>query len=509
MKGLDFSKLDIEPAKKLDIGAGSTAVEQTVSHSAAADSDFDCDFVSADFVIPKIRTVVISCGNAGGNILKHILAQNPCEDIEYIMTDTDFMALNSKRRDNCKLMLLGEKTCNGRGAGTHPEMAEAAALESEDKLRRNLRGASLVFIIAGEGGGSGTGCSPVVARIAKEEGAIVIAMVTKPFGFEGKLVMNRATKGIIALRNEVDAIEVIDNQKVFCMGEANIPALDRFRQIDEFVGNMVAGFVNVTRDTSTIKLDFQDLKKTLETCQGDLFIGVGESSYDAPKNGAPWDYGEQSMMEAIERAISCPLIDGINMQNAKGVIALYLVGNDIPLEILEKAQDYINKKTDEENANIIFGADFNESMNGKIKVFFIIAGLDAVEEESRETAAAAISFGARPISIGGNEGRKIPMFDSNTPTETIEIDNLVNTSLGISNAAPSSGLAVADINVSTTQTITSDAEDKRVNTNIVPKNTSSIYFGMSKGNVEKSADKHTPSIYGIEEHPTFMRIQCQ
>ncbi|MCL2844863.1 MAG: cell division FtsZ family protein [Chitinivibrionia bacterium] len=515
---VDFSKLglDIEPAE-LNIGvakgnrADSTALRQPMvqtAQSVAVESDFDEDFVSANFIIPKIRTVVLSCGNAGGNILKHILTKNPCEDVEYIMTDTDYMALNKKRTDNCKVMLLGEKTCKGFGAGMHPEIAEAAANESEEKLRKVLRGASLVFIIAGEGGGSGTGCSPVVARIAKEEGANVIAMVTKPFRFEGKIVMNRAAKGISDLRDQVDAIEVIDNQKVFCIGDANIPASVRFSKIDEFVSDMVAGFVNVTRDASTIKLDFQDLKKTLEECQGDLFIGVGESTYDAPSNGAPWDYGEQAMMEAIERAISCPLIDGVNMQNAKGVIALYLVGDDIPLEILEKAQDAINLKVDAENANIVFGADFNENMNGKIKVFFIIAGLNASEDEVKEHVAS--SFIVKPSPF--EKGEKINMFDGNaTTTEVIKIEELVGASQGVSNIT-TDFTPNSDTSEPATQTITSTADIQKVNEHrIKGSNSGGSIYGIDREKTStESADKQpTPSIYGFEKAPDFMRIQCQ
>ena len=507
---VDFSKMDIERMFEEDDAKGKAA--GAVQNLKNNGFELDADFISSDFVIPKIRTLVVSCGNAGGNILKHIVTKNVCGDVEYVMTDTDYMALNAKRMQNCKVMLLGEKTCKGFGAGMHPEIAEAAANESEEKIRNVLKGASLVFLIAGEGGGSGTGCSPVVARIAKEEGAIVIAMVTKPFRFEGKVVMNRAINGISELRKEVDAIEVIDNQKVYCIGDANIPASVRFGKIDEFVSDMVAGFVNVTRDTSTIKLDFQDLKKTLEECKGDMFIGVGESTYKAPMDNSPWDYGENAMMEAVERAISCPLIDGVNMQNAKGMIALYLVGNDIPLEVLEKAQDLINKKTDEENANIVWGADFNEKMNGRIKVFFIVAGLNSIEEEKKIIETAVI---IRPSIF--ERGERIGMFED---TNDAMKDENVPVSDGIAKPAPMDA-AIVKTGILSKEPIKCDAvtqkispvSDMKIEADRIskPPKTGNIYglSGVKSQDLEIAEKQHTPSIHGFERTPDFLRIQCQ
>jgi cell division protein FtsZ len=509
---VDFSKMDIE--RMLDNSFEVKGkVSGPVQNLKSVDFENDPDFVSDEFIVPKIRTLVVSCGNAGGNILKHIVTKNACADVEYVMTDTDYMALNAKRLPNCKVMLLGEKTCKGFGAGMHPEIAEAAARESEEKLRNILRGSSLVFLIAGEGGGSGTGCSPIVARIAKEEGAIVIAMVTKPFRFEGKVVMNRAINGISELRKEVDAIEVIDNQKVYCIGDANIPASVRFGKIDEFVSDMVAGFVNVTRDTSTIKLDFQDLKKTLEECKGDMFIGVGESAYKAPSDNSPWDFGENAMMEAVERAISCPLIDGVNMQNAKGMIALYLVGNDIPLEVLEKAQDLINKKTDEENANIVWGADFNEKMNGRIKVFFIVAGLNSLEDERKGIESNII----RPSIF--EKGEKIAMFENNNnnamkndiptiPNEPIETGRV-----GATPARANASLKETGRYDAITQKIMPVSMEAKVEANVIPKPKTGNIYGLAvnnKAQAQESGEKqHTPSIHGFEKTPDFLRIQCQ
>ena len=495
---MDFSKNDIEHALDGRIVLGNAGVATAINNSS--DDDWEDDFEKSGFVAPTVTTVVFSVGNAGGNIVKYMGISNICHDVRYVMADTDYAALITKKMPNCKRILLGEKKCKGFGAGMHPEIAKEAAEETEEKIRSVLKDVKLVLLIAGEGGGTGTGAAPVIARIAKEEGAIVIAMVTKPFRFEGKVVMNRAINGINDLKKEVDAIEVIDNQKVNFVAEENIPAIAKFRKIDEFHGNMVAGFINVIKDTSTINLDFNDVKMMLEECKGKMFIGVGNSIYKAPEENSEWDYGEKAMMDAVERAISCPLIDGVDLSNAKGIIALYRVGEDISLEVLEKAQERVNTATDEENANIIYGINFDKDMNGRIEVLLIIAGLNEYEENSAKNI--------EPISAKHNwgmQGQKIDMFVETR--EAMESDIIP-----ANNESDDVLLEDMDYYEFKTEKISAVSKVKVEETRLPDNNkrqTSIHGFGITSHIAKISEKQHIPSIHGFDEVPEFLRKQCQ
>ncbi|MDR0304774.1 MAG: cell division FtsZ family protein [Chitinispirillales bacterium] len=481
---MDFSRMDIEPT--LNDEKTKNAAPIAAKNNASQDEWVD-ELGDMDFVPPTVNTIVFSVGNAGGNILKYMGTSNICKNVKYVIADTDYAALKTKEMPNCKRILLGEKTCKGFGAGMHPEIANQAALETEEKIRSVFKDVKLVLLIAGEGGGTGTGASPVIARIAKEEGAIVIAMVTKPFGFEGKKVMTRAINGINELKKEVDAIEVIDNNKVNAVAEENTPAIYKFRKIDEFHGNMIAGFINVIKDTSTINLDFNDVKMMLDECKGNMFIGVGESMYKIPEKNSEWDYGEKAMMEAVERAISCPLIDGVNLSNAKGIMALYRVGEDISLEVLEKAQNRVNTATDEENANIIYGINFDKEMNGKIEVLLIIAGLEEynAERHGDEKIVEHITCSGYGTAIG-----MFPTFDNVKSTVDIENDDK-----GF-NSEPQ------------TQTIIAGQPQQTEETKLQgPGGRTTTILGL--GNTKNCTKNHIPSIHGFDEIPQFLRKQCQ
>jgi len=487
---MDFSKMDIEPIAKKEaevsnVGVGSARPEKSNNNL----------LVSEEFVFEHDRTLMISCGNGGGNMLKHNVQNNICGDVENYITDTDFIALKTKDVSGANIVLFGEKECKGKGAGTHPEVAEKAALESEDKIRTIVKGAGLVFLIAGEGGGTGTGCSPVVARIAKEAGAIVVAIVTKPFKFEGKAVMNRAIEGINKLRETVDAIMVVDNQKVLSIGEANIPWVQRLRKIDDFVGGILSGFVSVTRDESIMKLDFNDIKFMFEHCKGNMYIGAGESTYTPmAEDSRDWDGGEKAMMEAVENAITSPLISGINLSNAKGVIALYSLGEDVSLEAIEKAQERVNDAIGNDCANIIFGADANEKMNGKIKVFFIIAGLS----ENAEIQPNVSSFMTAPRVIKQETVERIDIFAQN------------NEAMGEEVPVPRTPRVLQGI-YGETQTISVNTDVQRVSTHITPKEEENPKGGLptTRGTFFNTFGNNSTNIHGEETPPGFMRQQCQ
>lgn len=476
---MGFEGLDIEPVVK-------TAITQT----AQEDELFDMEkFEKTQW--KEENMLMISCGNGGGNMLKHHILTNKCSGVKNYITDTDFIALKSKMIDGAKVVLFGENECKGKGAGTHPEKGEKAALESEQIIRKMVKDAGLVFVIAGEGGGTGTGCSPVVAKIAKEEGAIVVGIVTKPFGFEGKVVESKAIEGIRKLRENVNAILVVDNEKVLSIGDPNIPWMAQFRKIDDFVDGILSGFINVTRDNSTLKLDFNDIRNTFEKCEGAMFIGAGEAEYtpmSADNKG--WDGAKKAMMEAVENAISSPLIGGINLKNAKGVIALYSTGEDVSLEAIYSAQDRIKEATGNyDGTNIILGANASPEMNGKIKVFYILAGLE--DEETVQENIIAIQ--QRPINF--DKGEKIKMFEEPTVApEIIDIERPKTPILHENNEK-------AD---DTPQIIVPISEDAKTSNHV----TKSIYKPSHNiGEDKKRQDP--PSIYRKDEVAGFLRTQCQ
>ena len=512
---IDFGRMDIEPVKADDrVAPAAEAVQNLTQKAPEAQKNGDI-WGFEQFGVEgwqDERTLMISCGNGGGNMLKHNIEQNTCGNVEYFITDTDYIALKTKAVDGANVILFGEKECRGKGAGTHPEIAERAAEESVDKIRLMVKDAGLVFIIAGEGGGTGTGCSPIVAQIAKEAGAIVVAIVTKPFRFEGKAVMNRALEGINKLRKNVNAILVVDNQKVLSIGEANIPWMTRLRKIDDFVGGILSGFINVTRDNSKMKLDFNDIKLMFQNCEGSMFIGAGEAEYTPLSvDSKDWDGGRKAMMAAVENAISSPLVDGIDLKNARGVIALYLMGEDVGMEAIEEAQDRVMEAIGNDDANIIVGADSSPSMNGKIKVFFILAGLseDAHEEKVPVMAAPQI----RPLVP--EIGERISMF-----TATSQAMQGEGRAVGdvIVKAGIPEGI-FAETNVfkgkvsdfyGETQKIAPISETPRSEKSVEPKE-SNTFAGFARATpTETSAERqHTPSIHGFEPPPGFLRTQCQ
>jgi len=478
---MGFEGLDIEP-----VVARATEVTQKKNKL------FDMDKFEKD-KWKEERTLMISCGNGGGNMLKHNILTNNCYGVENFITDTDFIALKTKDIDGADVVLFGENECRGKGAGTHPEKAEKAAKESEEIIREMVKGAGLVFIIAGEGGGTGTGCSPIVAQIAKEEGAIVVAIVTKPFGFEGKAVMDRAIEGINKLRESVNAILVVDNEKVLSIGEPNIPWISQLRKIDDFVSGILSGFINVTRDNSKMKLDFNDIKLMFQNCEGSMFIGAGEAEYTPmAADNKGWDGGRKAMMEAVENAISSPLVDGINLKNAKGVIALYLTGEDVSMEAIDEAQKRIKEAIgNHDGANIIVGANANESMNGKIKVFYILAGLE--DEATIQENIIAVQH--RPTLF--DRGEKIKMFEEQSVvTEIIDYER------------PKTPVSQENIEKTddVPQIIMPISEGGKPNNHVIGK---SIYGTSQDNGYAKNKRQDSPSIYKKDEVAGFLRTQCQ
>ena len=315
---------------------------------------------------PKI--VVFGVGGAGGNAVNNMIEAN-LQGVEFVVANTDAQAL---ARSRAELQLqLGLETTGGLGAGARPEIGARAAEESLEEIRLHLEGAHMVFIAAGMGGGTGTGAAPVIARAAQELGILTIAVVTKPFGFEGNHRMKLAEEGLARIRSHVDTMIVVPNQNLFRVANDRTTFADAFRMADDVLYNGVRGITDLIVMPGLINLDFADVGAIMRG-MGTALMGMGEAS------------GEGRALEAARRAIDNPLLDDVTIRGAKGVLINITGGYDMTLFELDEAANEIRREADPE-ANIIIGSAFDTALEGTIRVSVVAAGLD---EAARRLPAA-------------------------------------------------------------------------------------------------------------------------
>ena len=315
---------------------------------------------------PKI--VVFGVGGAGGNAVNNMIEAN-LQGVEFVVANTDAQAL---ARSRAELQLqLGLETTGGLGAGARPEIGARAAEESLEEIRLHLEGAHMVFIAAGMGGGTGTGAAPVIARAAQELGILTIAVVTKPFGFEGSHRMKLAEEGLARIRSHVDTMIVVPNQNLFRIANDRTTFADAFRMADDVLYNGVRGITDLIVMPGLINLDFADVGAIMRG-MGTALMGMGEAS------------GEGRALEAARRAIDNPLLDDVTIRGAKGVLINITGGYDMTLFELDEAANEIRREADPE-ANIIIGSAFDTALEGTIRVSVVAAGLD---EAARRLPAA-------------------------------------------------------------------------------------------------------------------------
>lgn len=300
---------------------------------------------------------VFGMGGGGGNAVNRMIHAN-LKGIEFISANTDCQALASNRAP-VKIQ-LGENVTRGRGTGANPEVGRQAADEDSDKIAECLAHADMVFITAGLGGGTGTGGSPVVAKIASDLGALVVAVVTKPFYFEGNKRKEQAEKGLIELRNRVDTIITIPNDKLLYTVDKTTPIGIAFQMADDILRQAVQGISDLITVPGEINLDFADVR-TIMKGMGMAIMGTGSSS------------GENRAVEAAQKAISSPLLEDASIKGAKGVLLNITGGEDMTLSEVEEAAKIIHESVDE-NANIIFGAVINQEMKDELKLTVIATG---------------------------------------------------------------------------------------------------------------------------------------
>jgi cell division protein FtsZ len=319
----------------------------------------------------QARIKVVGCGGSGGNAVNTMINLG-LEGVEFIVVNTDAQALNTNAAPT-KLNIGGQIT-KGLGAGADPERGRKAALEDVQRIKELISGADMVFVTAGMGGGTGTGAAPVIAQLAREEGALTVGVVTKPFLFEGRQRARRAELGLAQLAEQVDTLITIPNQKLLLLGDEDLSFIDAFRKADEVLFQAVKGISDLITQNGIVNVDFADVK-TVMSCMGRALMGTGIAK------------GQSRARMAAEMAITSPLLDDISVEGATGVLINIVGGPDLKMKEIQEAASLVQEQA-HEDANIIFGASIDESLGENVKVTVIATGFDAVEQVARGQAAS-------------------------------------------------------------------------------------------------------------------------
>lgn len=302
---------------------------------------------------------VIGIGGGGGNAVNTMIAYN-LQGVDFITANTDMQALGSSASP-VKIQLGAEAT-KGLGAGANPEVGKRAAMEAKDVLKQHMEGADMIFITAGLGGGTGTGGAPIVADLAKEMGTLTVAVVTKPFQFEGKRRNIQAEEGVAELRRIVDTLIVVPNQRLLSLGGRNLSLLEAFKKADDILYHAVKGISDLIIVPGLINLDFADVKNIMSE-MGLALMGTGSAN------------GENRAIEAAQKAISSPLLEDNTIQGAHGILLNITGGPDMTLHEINEASSLIQKEA-HEDANIIFGTVIDKDMTDEIRITVIATGFE-------------------------------------------------------------------------------------------------------------------------------------
>lgn len=302
---------------------------------------------------------VVGIGGGGGNAVTSMITEEDTVGVEFIVLNTDVQALLNHKAD-IKIQ-IGENLTKGLGSGGDPETGLKAAEESKENIKEQLTGADMIFITCGEGGGTGTGASPIVAQIGKETGALTVAVVTKPFDFEGARRKIVAEEGIQKLKEKVDTLIVIPNQRILEIIDNKISILEAFKKVDSILHQGVKGIAELITTPGLINVDFADVR-TVMTNAGTALMGIGTGS------------GEKRALMAIKQAISSPLLD-ISIEGAKGVLFNIVGGPDLSMLEVNEAASIITKTVDPD-ADIIFGAVIDQKMMDQVRLTIIATKFD-------------------------------------------------------------------------------------------------------------------------------------
>jgi cell division protein FtsZ len=328
--------------------------------------------IEQDKYTENAKIKVVGVGGGGGNMLNYMIEKG-IKDIEMICANTDAQALQINKAP-IKIQ-LGKELTKGLGAGMEPEVGKAAAEESYDEIKRVLEGADLVFISAGMGGGTGTGAAPVIAKIAKELGALTIGVVTKPFRREGAKRAKLAEDGFNILKEECDSIVTILNQKLLSIIDRRAGMRDAYKMVDNVLFQAVNGITNIIIGEGNVNADFNDVKKVIMSHRGMALMGIGHKS------------GENSAYEALSEAIESPLLDDVDIMSAKGLLINTTINENYPLVDLDEAMDTVLGELMENiEVTIIQGEAYDNSLaDGEIKITIIATGFDDNEKAINST----------------------------------------------------------------------------------------------------------------------------
>lgn len=372
------------------------------------------------FVKPDIarfaKIKVVGVGGAGGNALSSMISVTQIQGVDFIAINTDAQALLTNLAPT--KIQIGENLTRGLGSGGNPDIGLHAAEESREKIKEQLVDSDMIFLACGEGGGTGTGASPIIAEIAKEIGALTVAVVTKPFTFEGTRRMVTAEDGIAELKEKVDTLIVIPNQRILDVVDKKLSLIEAFKVADSVLGHGVQGISDLITTPGLINVDFADVR-TIMTSSGSALMGIGTGT------------GENRATIAARMAISSPLLE-ISIEGAKGVLFNIIGGNDLTMSEVDEAAKMISNAVDPD-ANIIFGATIDEKLTDQVKLTVIATGFDetrkALEGLTRpfintnyktqlnNQPAAEEEIGEQPTPLPTQPVQVQPNQPSNTPTD--------------------------------------------------------------------------------------------
>ncbi|WP_156290423.1 cell division protein FtsZ [Oceanobacillus salinisoli] len=317
-----------------------------------------------DTNMDELATIkVIGVGGGGNNAVNRMI-EHGVEGVEFIAVNTDAQALNLSKAE-LKIQ-IGGKLTRGLGAGANPEVGKKAAEESKEQIEEVLQGADMVFVTAGMGGGTGTGAAPVIAQVAKDLGALTVGVVTRPFTFEGRKRSTQAISGIDALKESVDTLIVIPNDRLLEIVDKNTPMLEAFREADNVLRQGVQGISDLIAKPGLINVDFADVK-TIMHDKGSALMGIGIAT------------GETRATEAAKKAISSPLLE-TSIDGAHGILMNITGGTNLSLYEVQEAADLVTSAADKE-VNVIFGSVINENLNDEIVVTVIATGFDELNKK--------------------------------------------------------------------------------------------------------------------------------
>ena len=324
---------------------------------------------------------VVGVGGGGVNAVNRMIEEG-LKGVEFVAINTDSQALLFTDADT--KLDIGREATRGLGAGANPEVGRTSAEDHKQEIEESLKGSDMVFVTAGEGGGTGTGAAPVVAGIAKKMGALTIGVVTRPFTFEGKRRTRQALEGIANLKEVCDTVIVIPNDRLLQLGDPDLSMMDAFRAADEVLHNGVQGITNLITTPGVINVDFADVRSVMADA-GSALMGVGSAR------------GENRVMTATEQAINSPLLES-TMEGAKGVLLSIAGGSDLGINEVHTAASIVSEKADED-ANIIFGTIIDDNLGDEVRVTIIATGFDENANKLPEPQAADAKSGSTAVSV--------------------------------------------------------------------------------------------------------------